>query len=222
MDGSLILVAAGGLARESVAAAEAQGRYRPIGFLDDRADLRSETIANLPVLGGISALTRYPGSAVALCAGSGADRERLAARLRQRGVSDSRLAVIQHPTTPLTRSVAVGPGCILLANCALTADVSLGRNVVCMPNVTLTHDDVVADYVTLCAGVALGGAVSVGTRSYLGMNSCVREGVRIGADCIIGMGAVVLRDVPDGQTWVGNPARPIVAAAGRLTGALAR
>ena len=37
----------------------------------------------------------------------------------------------------------------------------------------------------------------------------LREGVRIGADATVGMGSVVLDDVPAGQTWVGVPARPI-------------
>jgi acetyltransferase-like isoleucine patch superfamily enzyme len=37
----------------------------------------------------------------------------------------------------------------------------------------------------------------------------IRENVRIGAGAVIGMGAVVLADVPDGQTWVGSPARKL-------------
>jgi len=35
----------------------------------------------------------------------------------------------------------------------------------------------------------------------------VREGVTVGAWSLIGMGSVVLRDVPPGEVWIGGPAR---------------
>jgi acetyltransferase-like isoleucine patch superfamily enzyme len=82
-----------------------------------------------------------------------------------------------------------------------------------MPGVTLTHDDVVEDFATFAAGVSLGGGVRVGRGAYLGMNSCVRERTVIGANATVGMGAVVLADVPAGQTWVGVPARSLETAA---------
>ncbi len=47
--------------------------------------------------------------------------------------------------------------------------------------------------------------VKKGTR--IGANASIRAGVTIGERAIIGMGAVVLNDVGDGETWFGNPAR---------------
>jgi acetyltransferase-like isoleucine patch superfamily enzyme len=82
--------------------------------------------------------------------------------------------------------------------------------VVIMPNAVLTHDDELADYATLAAGVALGGTVTVGEAAYLGMNSAVRQGLRIGAHSTIGMGAAVLSHVPDDEIWAGVPARRLV------------
>jgi acetyltransferase-like isoleucine patch superfamily enzyme len=89
----------------------------------------------------------------------------------------------------------------------LTASVIVGRHCVVMPQVVLTHGDVVEDFCTIASGVRVGGRASLREGCYLGAGSLVREDRTIGRAALVGMGAVVLTDVPDGETWVGNPAR---------------
>jgi acetyltransferase-like isoleucine patch superfamily enzyme len=71
----------------------------------------------------------------------------------------------------------------------------------------LTHDDEVGDYATLAARVAVAGLVTIGEGCYLGSGALVREGLVVGPWSMVGMGAVVLSDVPAYEVWVGNPAR---------------
>ena len=52
----------------------------------------------------------------------------------------------------------------------------------------------------------VGARVTVGNACHLGTNCTIREGVTIGNFAIIGFGTVVLHDVPEGATAVGNPA----------------
>ena len=84
-----------------------------------------------------------------------------------------------------------------------------------MPGVTVTHDCVVADLATLAAGVALGGGVRIGRAAYLGMNAAVHPAVRIGAGATSAWVPRSLRDVPDGETWAGVPARALTATSCR-------
>ncbi|MGX7678025.1 NeuD/PglB/VioB family sugar acetyltransferase [Jatrophihabitans sp. DSM 45814] len=202
----LILVAASGLAREAAEAVRADGKYEPIGFVDDNEDRWGSTLAGLKVLGDVSSVASFPDAALILCAGKGKSRQAIADRLTAEGVDEGRYATVVHPNVALPVSCSVGVGSVILGGCVLTADVTLGRHVVCMPNVTLTHDDQVEDFATLCAGVTLGGSVHIGTRAYIGMHTSVRENRVIGRDALVGMGSVVLSDVPVGQTWFGSPA----------------
>lgn len=60
-------------------------------------------------------------------------------------------------------------------------------------------------FVIACA--ELSGGVVLGEAAWIGPNASVLEQVKIGARAFVGLGAVVLRDVPDDTTVVGNPAR---------------
>jgi sugar O-acyltransferase (sialic acid O-acetyltransferase NeuD family) len=208
MSSPLLLIAASGLAREVLAVCEAMGRD-VMGVLDDDATKVGTALGNTTVLGELGRLRRYPDASLILCAGKGSVRRDLAVRLAALGIGDERYATIVDPSVRVPSTCWVGVGSILLAGVVLTADVSVGRHVVCMPHVTLTHDDELADYVTLTSGVSLGGGVRVGEAAYLGMNASVREQRTVGAGCVLGMGAVLVSDQPDGTVYAGVPARQI-------------
>ena len=60
---------------------------------------------------------------------------------------------------------------------------------------------------TFAGRVSLGDGVVVGRGAYLGQATCVRENVKVCDDAVVGMGAVVLADIPPGEARVGPPAR---------------
>lgn len=68
------------------------------------------------------------------------------------------------------------------------------------------HECKIGDFTHVAPGAVLAGNVVVGTNAFVGANSVVKQGISIGKNTIIGAGSVVLRDVPEGETWVGNPA----------------
>lgn len=204
----LLLLAASGLARETMAAAAASGR-EVVGLLDDDPRLVGTEVHGAPVLGPIACVRDHPETDLVVCAGKGSSRRAIVASLLALGIGREQYATVVHPSVSLGTGCTVGVGSILLAGCVLTADVSVGDHVVCMPQVTLTHDDVLADYATLTAGVSLGGGVRVGEAAYIGMNASVREGCTVASDAVLGMGAVLLRDQPRDTVFAGVPARPI-------------
>ena len=204
-----LLVAASGLAREVLAVVRTSRAYDVVGFLDDDVERHGTTVDGVAVLGGVDEITQHPDVALLLCVGRGADRARLAGRLAGLGVAEDRYAGVVERSVRVPLGCEVGAGSIVLAGVVLTAAVAIGRHVVVMSNATLTHDDVLEDFATVCAGVARGGGVRVGRAAYLGMNASVREQVTLGSGATLGMGAVLLDDVPDGETWVGTPARRV-------------
>jgi sugar O-acyltransferase (sialic acid O-acetyltransferase NeuD family) len=206
----LVLVAGGGLAREAAESAAAQG-HRVVGCLDDALGRGDEIAPGIPVLGTVDEVVSLGDVDLVVCSGKGLSRARLVERLRLLGVADRVYVTVVDPSARVANRCEVGSGSVLLAGTVLTADVTVGQHVVVMPNAVLTHDCVVEDFATICAGVVLGGGVRVGRSAYLGMACSVRENRSVGAEAVIGMGAVVLADVPGGQVWAGGPAAPITS-----------
>ncbi|AXT85841.1 acetyltransferase [Aeromicrobium sp. A1-2] len=207
----LILVAASGLVREVAETVAMAGRHRILGIVDDDPALHGTSVGGIPVIGGIDQLYWDRSSHVVVCAGQGIVRRRIVELLAAHEIGPSRFATIVHPSVHVPPSCFVGVGSVLLAHVAITADARIGRHVVVMPNATVTHDNILEDFVTLCAGVSLAGHVRVGQGAYLGANASVRQYVHIGVDSTLGMGSALLEDLPDGEVWVGAPAaRPLV------------
>jgi sugar O-acyltransferase (sialic acid O-acetyltransferase NeuD family) len=207
---TLAVVAASGLAREVLAVPGVVDAYDRVVVVDD--DPRrwgGELAGHLVVAGGLKRVTDLGECGIVVCAGSGRARRAIVARLAGLGIGADRYVTVRHQSVDVPPGCTVGHGSILLAHVALTCEVRVGSHVVAMPGVTLTHDVVVGDFATLCAGVSLGGHVTVGEAAYLGMNASVRERTTVGRETTLGMGAALLTDLPDHETWVGVPARPV-------------
>lgn len=58
-------------------------------------------------------------------------------------------------------------------------------------------------------GIRRFGKISVGEGSLIGARSVIMPGVKIGKNCVIGVGAVVTKDVPDNSVAVGIPAKVV-------------
>ena len=209
----LLLIGASGLAREALTVVRAAEEYDVIGILDDDPATWDRQFDGITVRGGVNDAQGFPAAKLLLCPGRGAARGALAKRLAELGRGDDDYVTVIDESVAIPPSCRVGVGSILLAGAVFTTNIELGRHVVVMPNVTLTHDDLVEPFATLCAGVSLGGNCWIGEGAYIGMNASVREGLKVGKNSVLGMGAVLLADLPAGQTWAGVPARQILLAA---------
>lgn len=107
--------------------------------------------------------------------------------------------------------VEVGPGALLSPFVTLTSNIRIGRCFHANLYSYVEHDCRIGDFVTFAPAVHCNGNVHIGDHAYIGTGSVIRQGesdrpLVIGARAIVGMGAVVTKDVPAGATVVGNPA----------------
>lgn len=203
--GGLLVFGGGGHGKVVAETAEAIGGFEPIRFLDDRfAQLDGDR--RWPVLDPGGYADRFAGSAAVVGIGNAGRRLELLAELTAAGFA---LPVLCHPTAWISPSATLGDGTVVFAGAVIQADARLGRGVIVNTLAGVDHDCVLADGVHVCPGAHLGGNVTVGEGSWLGIGCSVKHGVRIGRNVTVGAGATVIGDVADGLTVGGCPARPI-------------
>ena len=112
-----------------------------------------------------------------------------------------------HPSAVISPTARLGDGSVICPLALVNTKAELGRAVIVNSSSVIGHNGWVGEGAHVGPGVVLTGAVQVGARTFVGSAAAAIPGVRIGADVIVGAGAVVLRDVPDGATAVGVPAR---------------
>ena len=208
----LVIFGAGGLGREVLLLVQQLNETHPTwdvrGFYDDQPPA-TPTVAGLPYLGTSAALNATPEPlAVAVAVGSPAGRAAVVARL---GSPQLSFPALVHPRVALApqQRIALGEGCIIQQGCILTCDIVLGRFVLLNLGCTVGHDAVLGGFCSLMPHANVSGAAVLETGVYLGTNATVIQGVRIGANTIVGASAVAVRDLPPNITAVGVPAKAI-------------
>jgi len=111
-----------------------------------------------------------------------------------------------HSGVHIHDNVIIGKKCQIQAGALLFNGVTLEDDVFIGPGVIFTNDPKLnkerIEWKPTSTLVKKGAKIGAG--------AMIRAGVTIGERAIIGMGSVVLNDVPNGEVWVGNPAKKML------------
>ena len=87
--------------------------------------------------------------------------------------------------------------------------------------VHVAHNTVVGRHAAVIAHAMVGGSTRIGDYAWVAPSACLRDRLDIGARAVVGLAAVVTKDVPEGATVMGSPARD-AASQKRLLARLAK
>jgi sugar O-acyltransferase (sialic acid O-acetyltransferase NeuD family) len=149
--------------------------------------------------------------AVAVAIASSRARQSVVERCRAAGTS---FFQVRAANAIEMDDVQIGEGALISPFVTFTSNIRIGDHFHANLYSYVEHDCVIGNYVTFAPGVRCNGNVHIGDHAYLGAGAVIRQGkpgkpLRIGAGSVIGMGAVVIHDVAEGVTVIGNPARPL-------------
>lgn len=179
-------------------------RVQLLGYFDDNTALLTEE--PVPVRPGLALLRngvfQVPRQPIVITIGNNTIRARIAEQL-----PTARFQTLAHPSCLISPSCIIDDGTVVFHRAVLQAGTRVGKHVIINTAASVDHDNVIHDFAHISPNATLCGNVSVGIGSQVGAGAVVLPGIKIGDWVTVGAGAVVTKNVPDGTTVVGNPAR---------------
>jgi sugar O-acyltransferase (sialic acid O-acetyltransferase NeuD family) len=127
------------------------------------------------------------------------------ARFKQKGY-----ALISYVSSHATcfPGTPIGDNCFILEDNTIQPFVRIGNNVVLWSGNHIGHHSTISDHVFFTSHVVLSGHCCVEESCFFGVNSTVRDGLRIAKETLVGMGAIVSRNTEPSSVYKGNSSKP--------------
>lgn len=209
----VVILGAGGLGREVLWALEhskvkARETQEVLGYVDDNEASWGRQLCGKPVLGGYDWFNTIDTRDIVVISAVGSPKVRRSMVMRAETLR-LRFCTVVHSSVEMSEYVEIGVGTTVTAGCILTANIRLGNHVFLNLDSTVGHDVAIEDFVNVAPGCHISGNVLICEGADLGTGAVVLQGKVVGKWSVVGAGAVVTNDVPDGATVVGVPARVI-------------
>ena len=206
----LIIIGAGGYGRETFGVALGACGYGTDfdvrGFLDARPDALAGFAGYPPVIGSPETYVPEAEDVFVTALGDIASRRKCAELVSAHG---GKFIPLVHRSAVLGPHVVIGEGTLVAPNVFVSADVRLGRHAAVFHGTSVGHDAVLGDFSHVYAQCSIGGGVRLGEGAVVYPGSVVTPRRTIGAAAVVGAGSTVFLNVRDGETVIGNPAKPV-------------
>lgn len=208
----LVIIGAGGYAREVYALAMKtneylNGGYDIKGFLDDNKKAFEGVKGNYPPI--LDSVEHYEVQKddVFICGlGDSAFRKKKVSIIDEKG---GEFISLINPSAEINPTAQIGRGCVINSKSIIGSNTIIGDFVTIQSFDVIGHDVVIGDYVSIECYVFLGGFTSVGSMTMIHTRSTIIPHKSIGSNVIVGVASVVMRNLKDGVSVFGYPAKKL-------------
>ena len=203
----IVIIGAGGFGRELLQRDKdinaGQQKWEIMGFIDDNLHALDHIECDYPVIGRVHDWQPGEDEVFALALGDPGIKELVVKEMKEKGAL---FADVIHPTAVVTPFSSHGEGLIMFPGSKLSVNSKVGDFVTVLSS-GVGHDVLVGDYTTISGMCSVLRNVTIGRRVFVAAGVSIANDLHIGDDSYLGLGSVILKDIPEKSRVFGNPAR---------------
>lgn len=180
--------------------------FEIIGFLDDDVSKHDKLIAGYSVLGSVEKLSQFSDKNIAIVWGIAFPS------VKRKLFEENQHLKFDFPSfisknAWISKQVTIGNGAIIYPGVSINYETIVDDFVVMNMNCAIGHNCSIGKFSSFSPGVNLGGNTTIGNFVEMGIGSATIQGISISDNAKIGGQAMVVKNISEGKTVVGIPAK---------------
>ncbi len=208
MEKKLYLIGGGGHCKSCIDVIELEKKYKINGIIDLKEKI-SEKILNYEIIASDDMLETLvkENNYFFITLGQIKNpnlRIKIYNKLKKLNVN---IPIIVSPKARISNYSKIEEGTIIMHNSIINSDSKVGKNCIINTGAIIEHDAKIGDFCHISTSTVINGNCEVGHNSFIGSRVVLFNGVKISSDVLVAAGSVVMKDIKEPGTYMGNPAR---------------
>ena len=198
----VIVFGAGGHALSVLDILQTERRYH-VTYIADKNPVKDANFWGIPVIEENEVQLSLVKKAI-VAIGDNHIRKSVSEKLTEAGFQ---LVNAVSPYSYVSEKAKLGNGIVIMPFAVIGPGTSVADGVIVNTKASIDHDCRIEKYSHIAPGSTICGFVDIGEKTFFCAGATVKDSVQIGNNCVVGAGAVVVKNVPDNCNVMGVPAK---------------
>jgi sugar O-acyltransferase (sialic acid O-acetyltransferase NeuD family) len=199
---------------------QADSPHEVVAFTVHRDYIEHRELNGLPVIPFEELERQYPPGKVSLLVAAGFSkvnqvRSAIFAECKERGYE---FITYASSKAMVWEDVPIGDNSFVFEANVIQPGVHIGDNVVLWSGNHIGHDSTIDDHCFIASHVVISGNCRIGHHSFVGVNATFRDGITVAPRCVIGAGALIMKDTEEGGVYSTRGTNPLEVKSWDLKG----
>ena len=213
MINQIIILGSGGHAQVIASEIIKSKKYELLGFIDN--NLKKKVILSYKkkkykIIASFSEIKKFKNNKIGfVCAiGDINERHKIVSNLNKKYSKLNWLNVISDDSN-IDESVNIGEGNMIISGATVNVNSLIGNHNIINTNSSVDHNCKIGSYINISPGVNIAGSVEIKDKSFIGMNSSIKEKIIVEKNVIIGANSYVNIKCQQNNKYYGLPLRKV-------------